>query len=135
MTHALSCCLQSFVRDNNLYMQRTPQSQPARLTSNGRPGVIFAGVPDWLYDGEVLRSNVAHWWSPDNRYICYAELNTSLITPDSYPVYGMDGALYANTVDIRIPKVYGYHGLSMQHTLSKLRAVQTGEKDMANFCT
>lgn len=88
-------------------MQASPHSAPRQLTVSGQSGTVFNGVPDWLYEGEILHSNVAHWWSPDNKYLCYAMLNCSLIPVDSYPVYDTGGGLYASTVNIRIPKVCG----------------------------
>lgn len=42
------------VQDNDLYYKASgsAQSRVVRLTSSGKPGVVFNGIPDWLYEGE-----------------------------------------------------------------------------------
>ena len=45
---------QSFVYENNLYYQSSPSSDYDKLTTDGDATYIFNGVPDWLYEGEIL---------------------------------------------------------------------------------
>jgi hypothetical protein len=41
-----------FVYKNDVFFRPTAISaNTIRITSNGEPGVIFNGVPDWLYEG------------------------------------------------------------------------------------
>ena len=37
-----------------------------QLTNNGLPGVFYNGIPDWVFEEEVLEGNEALWWSPDS---------------------------------------------------------------------
>lgn len=45
------------VADNDIYLRPSPVAEyEVRLTDTGLPGVLYNGVPDWLYQGEALRS-------------------------------------------------------------------------------
>ena len=40
------------VAENDIYVRLSPDSgQDFRLTDSGRPGTIYNGIPDWLYQG------------------------------------------------------------------------------------
>ena len=43
-----------FVKDNDLYVKLEHGPGPLRLTHTGVPGVVYNGVPDWLYQGTLL---------------------------------------------------------------------------------
>ena len=42
---------QTFVHNNNLYYQEDPLTTYTSVTNSGQPGLIFNGIPDWLYEG------------------------------------------------------------------------------------
>lgn len=44
--------LVAFVRDNNVFMQ-TISGDEVQLTSDGINGIVYNGVPDWVYEGCV----------------------------------------------------------------------------------
>lgn len=76
-----------FVRENNLYLRRlglpradgdVAQSVAIPITTDGGPDIIY-GIPDWVYEEEVLEDNVATWWSPTGRYIAFLQTNTSMV--------------------------------------------------------
>ncbi len=61
--------------ENDLYVipseELTFGSQKAiRVTEDGSP-VIFNGVPDWVYEEEVMAGDGAMWWSPDGLTLAY----------------------------------------------------------------
>ena len=40
---------------NVLYKKNGKSNEPVQqVTNNGRPGIIHNGVPDWVYEGELL---------------------------------------------------------------------------------
>ena len=39
-----------------LFSRETPESLDVMVTQTGRPGVIFNGVADWVYEEEVICS-------------------------------------------------------------------------------
>lgn len=97
----------SFVVNNNLYYQPSPTENPVQITSDGHPTDIFNGVPDWLYEEDVLSDRVSHYWSPDSRYICFAEINDTNVPVISWPLYGEKTDVYGRTREIKYPKA-GY---------------------------
>lgn len=46
--------LQVYVKDNDVYYLSDVTAEPLRLTSTGVEGVIFNGVPDWVYEGNFF---------------------------------------------------------------------------------
>ncbi|XP_067001465.2 venom dipeptidyl peptidase 4 isoform X2 [Anabrus simplex] len=91
----------AYVYQNNIYYS----SMGIRLTSDGVPGVIYNGVPDWVYEEEVLGTGSAMWFSPDGKSLAYAKFDDTLVRTVSYMHYGRPGEdQYADVVTIRYPK-------------------------------
>lgn len=47
--------LQVIVHNNDIYYKDNAWDtlkQPLRITYTGKPGVIFNGIPDWIYEGK-----------------------------------------------------------------------------------
>ncbi|VVC89663.1 unnamed protein product [Leptidea sinapis] len=77
-----------FVHDNDIYYKpRVLKTLVCRITSNG---VVFNGVPDFLYETEVLRLDRALWFSPDGQTLMYVTYNDSMVPEYQYPWYGFD---------------------------------------------
>ncbi|BES89054.1 dipeptidyl peptidase [Nesidiocoris tenuis] len=97
----------AYVYMNDIYYKSSPKGQEIRLTSTGRPGTIYNGVPDWVYEEEILGTNKALWFSPDGRHMAYATFNDSQTPVMNIPYYGVPGDLryqYTQAVNIRYPK-------------------------------
>ncbi|CAE6526034.1 unnamed protein product [Rhizoctonia solani] len=62
----------AWVMANDIYVVKepSPDAQPLRLTYSGN-ATLFHGVPDWVYEEEVLASASALWWSPTSSHIAY----------------------------------------------------------------
>lgn len=41
-----------FVKDNDIYIKYDLGRGQVRITSDGKPGFIYNGIPDWLYQGK-----------------------------------------------------------------------------------
>jgi dipeptidyl-peptidase-4 len=65
---------------------------------------IFNGIPDWLYEEDVLSDRVAHYWSPNDQYICYASFNDTDVPLQPWPWYGSKSNVYVRTIQIAYPK-------------------------------
>lgn len=77
------------ISDNDIYLRMTPSStKDQRLTDTGVPGVIYNGVPDWLYQEEVLPRPEAIWPSPDGSKLLFASFNDSRVTTLEFPWFG-----------------------------------------------
>ncbi|KAM6954818.1 inactive dipeptidyl peptidase 10-like [Lycodopsis pacificus] len=92
-----------YIFENNIYYQTDVQSSSWRLTSSGQEGVIFNGITDWLYEEEVLHTQVAHWWSPDSSRLAYLSINDSLVPNMLLP--RLTGSLYPRGKEYPYPKM------------------------------
>uniref|UniRef100_A0AAQ4P3E0 Dipeptidyl-peptidase 10 (inactive) n=1 Tax=Gasterosteus aculeatus aculeatus TaxID=481459 RepID=A0AAQ4P3E0_GASAC len=95
--------LQIYIFENNIYYQADVQSSSWRLTSSGQEGGIFNGIADWLYEEEVLHTQVAHWWSPDSSRLAYLSINDSLVPNMLLP--RLTGSLYPRGKEYPYPKM------------------------------
>ncbi|KAG7236160.1 hypothetical protein INR49_001270 [Caranx melampygus] len=68
-----------YIFENNIYYQADVRSISLRITSSGMEGVIFNGLADWLYEEEILRSHLAHWWSPDGERLAFLTIDDTLV--------------------------------------------------------
>ncbi|KAM3607698.1 uncharacterized protein V6R79_012214 [Siganus canaliculatus] len=92
-----------YIFENNIYYQTDVQSSSWRLTSSGQEGIVFNGISDWLYEEEVLHTQVAHWWSPDGSRLAYLTINDSLVPNMLLPRF--TGTLYPRGTEYSYPKM------------------------------
>ncbi|XP_026645819.1 prolyl endopeptidase FAP [Microtus ochrogaster] len=92
----------AYVYQNNIYLKQRPGDPPFQITHTGRENKIFNGIPDWVYEEEMLAAKYALWWSPNGKFLAYAEFNDSDIPIIAYSYYG-DGQ-YPRTINIPYPK-------------------------------
>ncbi|XP_069715402.1 A-type potassium channel modulatory protein DPP6 isoform X3 [Phaenicophaeus curvirostris] len=91
-----------FIFENNIYYCAHVGKQAIRVVSTGKEGVIFNGLSDWLYEEEVLKTHIAHWWSPDGTRLAYATINASRVPIMEIPVYA--GNPYPTVKTYHYPK-------------------------------
>ncbi|XP_029385720.1 inactive dipeptidyl peptidase 10-like [Echeneis naucrates] len=92
-----------YIFENNIYYQTDVQSSSWRLTSSGQEEVIFNGIADWLYEEEVLHTQVTHWWSSDGSRLAYLTINDSLVPNMLLPRF--TGSLYPRGKEYPYPKM------------------------------
>ncbi|XP_074857284.1 prolyl endopeptidase FAP [Carettochelys insculpta] len=92
----------AYVYQNNIYLKQHPDDLPIKITSNGKENVIFNGIPDWVYEEEMLAVKYALWWSPNGKFIAYVEFNDTDIPVIEYSYYGEDQ--YPRKISIPYPK-------------------------------
>ncbi|XP_067137376.1 inactive dipeptidyl peptidase 10-like isoform X2 [Centruroides vittatus] len=98
-----------YVKDNNVYYSPlfTKRGEPRVLSQTGMDGVIYNGIPDWLYEEEILKSNNAIWWSDDGTRLSFASFDDSMVDVMQYSWYGSykdSSNIYPQTMDLRYPK-------------------------------
>ncbi|XP_033856078.1 dipeptidyl aminopeptidase-like protein 6 isoform X2 [Acipenser ruthenus] len=91
-----------FIFENNIYYQSNVNSRAIRLVLSGKEGVIFNGLSDWLYEEEIFRSHIAHWWSPDGARLAYATINDTQVPTMEIPMY--TGSAYPTGKEYHYPK-------------------------------
>lgn len=118
-----------YILNNNIYYVSSPENaeRPIQITRDGIPGIIYNGVPDWVYEGtklcactkenivnyflfseEVLGSGSAVWFSPNGKRLAFAFFNDSHVPEYHYFIYGNPGALdsqYPDLITLKYPKV------------------------------
>lgn len=97
----------AFVHDNDVYYKpRVNGSLVCRITSSGVPGVVFNGVPDWLYEHEILRTEHSLWFSNDGKYLMFVTYNDTAVGEYRYPWYDSanPNAKYPQIRIVRYPK-------------------------------
>lgn len=72
-----------FTRDNNLYIRRLDSDVVQQITTDGG-SELFYGVPDWVYEEEVLASPSATWISGDGKFVAFFRTDESKVP--SFPV-------------------------------------------------
>ncbi|XP_034234711.1 venom dipeptidyl peptidase 4-like isoform X2 [Thrips palmi] len=79
-----------------------------QITTTGEDGIIFNGIPDWVYEEEVLASGSALWPSPDGRMLAFASFNDTFVNHTFYFKYGGESGQetpqYPTLVNITYPK-------------------------------
>ncbi|XP_043242321.1 dipeptidyl peptidase 4-like isoform X1 [Amphibalanus amphitrite] len=89
------------VYKNDIYYKTSAAAETVdRVTTSGQPGVVFNGVPDWLYEEEILSTNVAMWFSRRGDRMVYATFNDSGVTATPVTYYQPSGG------DTKYPAVY-----------------------------
>lgn len=95
-----------FVHLNNLYYKASPVAPEVQITSDGAPSV-YNGIPDWVYEEEVLSTNVATWFSPDGKKIAFMKFNDVNTRLMKIPIYGPPGLpefQYPHELALHYPK-------------------------------
>ncbi|KAL4616634.1 inactive dipeptidyl peptidase 10 [Arapaima gigas] len=91
-----------YIFENNIYYQSDVRSISLRLTSSGKEGVIYNGIADWLYEEEILKSHVTHWWSPDGERLAFLMINNTMVPNMALPRF--TGAVYPKGKQYPYPK-------------------------------
>ena len=58
------------------------------ITESGEVDNVFNGIPDWVYEEEVLGVNYAHYLNDIGDTVAYAQFNDTLVRDFQYPFYG-----------------------------------------------
>ncbi|OQV12471.1 Dipeptidyl peptidase 4 [Hypsibius exemplaris] len=123
-----------FVYENDIYYKESPSPLvgAVQLTNTGstdeKEVVIYNGIPDWLYEEEILSSDHAVWWSPDSRYLAYLEFNDTKVETFSFETYGGDSLTqqYVNNTKIRYPKAGTTNPTVTLYILDPVNVAKTG---------
>ncbi|XP_074026829.1 inactive dipeptidyl peptidase 10 isoform X3 [Leptinotarsa decemlineata] len=98
-----------FIYENDIfYKPKVEKDLVCRITYNGKPGVIFNGVPDWLYENFILKTSHTIWFSPDGLYLLYITFNDTNVGEYKYSWYdtqGSDQMVYPKIKSFRYPMV------------------------------
>ncbi|XP_015837624.1 inactive dipeptidyl peptidase 10 isoform X3 [Tribolium castaneum] len=97
-----------FVHDNDIYYKpKVEKDLVCRITSTGKPSLVYNGVPDWLYENEILKTSHTVWFSPNSLYLLYITFNDTQVGEYKYPWYdsGNPKVTYPRIKSFRFPTV------------------------------
>lgn len=77
----------AYVYQNNVHIHFNENLEVA-ITEDGKDGIVYNGVPDWVYEEEVLSSGSALWWSPDGTKLAVGFFNDTNVETFRYFLYG-----------------------------------------------
>ncbi|XP_050087507.1 venom dipeptidyl peptidase 4 [Anopheles aquasalis] len=99
----------AYVKDNNVYYRAALlENTEVLLTTDGVPGIIYNGIPDWVYEEEVFGTDATLWFSPDGQRLAMASFDDREVKEFSYHIYGNPDdpeRQYPEELRIRYPKV------------------------------
>ncbi|KAI9335874.1 dipeptidyl peptidase IV N-terminal region-domain-containing protein [Pilaira anomala] len=105
----------AYVMNNDLHISDLKTCQ--RITFDGSQ-TVFNGIPDWVYEEEVLSSNFALWWSPDSTHLAYLRLDETKVPEFHLQLYTDRNASYPKENSIRYPKAGSPNPLVSLHVYS-----------------
>lgn len=77
------------VYNYDIYYRLGPRTyQSFRVTSDAVPGIIYNGIPDWLYEEEILSTSSAIWMSTDGYLMLFGSFNDTLVEEQKFAWYG-----------------------------------------------
>lgn len=102
--------------DNDIYI--TDLRKHKRVTFDGSQ-TVFNGIPDWVYEEEVLESNFALWWAPDSSHLAFLKLDETNVPEYHLQLYtGIRNGSYPKENKIRYPKAGAPNPLVSLHVYS-----------------
>ena len=99
-----------YVSKNNLYFKSLALSTSAvddvAISTSGVVDEVFNGIPDWVYEEEVLGVNYAHYINDEGYSIAFAQFNDTLVKTFQYPMYGDQNV--SETHSTKSPNKFNY---------------------------
>lgn len=93
-----------YIQDNNIYYLNLEALGLAEIiTADGISDVIYNGIPDWVYEEEVLGTDAASWFSPNGEKLAYIRFDDREVKEALYELY--DNRQYPEEIHLRYPKV------------------------------
>ncbi|XP_045470312.1 venom dipeptidyl peptidase 4-like isoform X2 [Harmonia axyridis] len=106
------------VYKNNLFYKENPKAQEVRITND--PEFVYNGVPDWVYEEEVLSSNKALWFSPDGKKLAFGKFDDRPVPLMVIPYFGEPGtkaSQYPRVNAVKYPKAGTANPIASLHSV------------------
>ncbi|XP_066544043.1 dipeptidyl peptidase 4 [Amia ocellicauda] len=92
----------AYVWQNNVYLKSNALAKSVNVSETGKENTVFNGIPDWVYEEEMFSAKYALWWSPNGKFLAYAQFNDTKVESIEYSFYGDEQ--YPKTVIFPYPK-------------------------------
>ena len=100
----------AYVYANDVYFRAdaTVQGSDVQVSEDGLDYEIYNGIPDWVYEEEVLATNYAMYFSPDGRRVAYAHFDDRSVETFTYQIFGdpynPSESRYPDDIPLKYPK-------------------------------
>nr|XP_023020216.1 inactive dipeptidyl peptidase 10 isoform X2 [Leptinotarsa decemlineata] len=92
------------VFNNDIYHRTSPTEETdTRITFTGQPDVVYNGIPDWLYQEDILQRPEALWSSYDGSHLLFATFNDSQVGTMNFPWFQTGSVLGSSGISHRAP--------------------------------
>nr|XP_039253153.1 prolyl endopeptidase FAP-like isoform X1 [Styela clava] len=94
----------AYVHRWNVYVIKDLDTTPVitQVTSDGSQNDVYNGIPDWVYEEEMIGSNNVLYWAPDSSSFAYLKTDDTNTERVKFSMYG--DAQYPETITIAYPK-------------------------------
>lgn len=97
----------AYVYKNNIYYWDGANTH--QLTDTGKEDVEYVGIPDWVYEEEVLQEDGALWFSPDGKKMAIGEFDDSQVSTFNIAFYSNPSSktemfIYPEELHLKYPK-------------------------------
>ena len=128
-----NCCYywhKIYIYQNNIYYKSSVEDNAFAIIKTGQPGIVYNGIPDWLYGERIWKTNRAFWWNPSGDRLCFASFDDSFVDTISFIKYGSyesTSDLMPEIVSLKYPKP-GATNPSVSLWMSDLSIVSTPKR-------
>ncbi len=91
----------AFSRNNNLYIHKLDFGTEVAVTTDGRPGGVINGTPDWLYE-EEFSTTCLYAFSPDSKQLAFVRLDETEVPEFAWQTMLDDG--YPQLHSLKYPR-------------------------------
>ncbi|KAF5405704.1 Dipeptidyl peptidase 4 [Paragonimus heterotremus] len=98
----------TFVYNGHVYIHLHPFDESlstiVNVTQNMPDEDIQYGLSDWLYEEELLQTNVALWWNPTGTRLAFAAFDERNVSTNEIFRFDSDSGLHGSTIHQKYPK-------------------------------
>ncbi|MDE5750922.1 MAG: S9 family peptidase, partial [Duncaniella sp.] len=91
--------------DGNIWLRKTDYNTEVAVTTDGAPGRVINGVPDWVYE-EEFATDCSMAWAPDSQTLCWLRYDESDVPLYSFALY--EGACKPRKEYALYPGLFSY---------------------------
>lgn len=119
-----------YVYNNNIYVREVPSdlANDRVVTTDGENNEIYNGVPDWVYEEEVLSTNKAMYYSDGGTNLMYARFDDTEVGDFNWQNYGNPNDpksyQYPKDIYVKYPKT-GTTNPTLQLKVANLNDMQS----------
>lgn len=99
-----------YVHQNNMYVRKVldDPTSDIQLTTDGKVDTVYNGIPDWVYEEEILSTNKAMYFPASGTKVAFAQFNDTQVEEFFYTKYGDPSdpiaAQYPQQIGLKYPK-------------------------------